>query len=97
MPESQITKAADNIFADLNFSPQESDNLRVRADLMIALRQLIRSQHWTTEQAAETLRETPAQIDALLQGDIDQFHIDQLIDMLTHAGMTVRIEVLPAE
>jgi predicted XRE-type DNA-binding protein len=35
-------------------------------------------------------------LEALQQGKIGQFSIEALIAMLTHAGMKVRVEVMPA-
>ncbi|MBE9012576.1 XRE family transcriptional regulator [Pseudanabaenaceae cyanobacterium LEGE 13415] len=96
MSEQQITQASENIFADLGFSPQEAENLRIRADLMITLRNLIETQHWTTNQAAQEFGTSRDQVEALIQGEIEQFQIESLVSMLTNAGMKVRVEVLPS-
>ncbi len=85
-----------NIFAELGFSPEEAEHLRIRSDLMISLRQLIRSRQWTSAQAAQSLKTTVDCVEGLLAGDIDQFQVEQLITMLTHLGMQVKIEVIAA-
>ena len=36
-----VTKSSGNVFADLGFPTEEAENLRVRADLMIAIKALI--------------------------------------------------------
>ncbi|WP_309730994.1 XRE family transcriptional regulator [Chamaesiphon sp. OTE_75_metabat_556] len=91
-----MTQANQNIFEDLGFSAEESENLRVRSDLMISLRKLIRSRQWSLEEAALNLKTTIDCVEGLLSGDIDRFQVEALITMLTHAGMKVRVEIVAA-
>lgn len=96
MTEHQIIQANDNIFADLGFSPEEAENLRIRADLMLTLRNLIEARNWSIEQAAQQFGTSKDRIEALTQGDINQFQFELLIAMLTNAGMKVHVKVLPS-
>lgn len=89
-----MTQTNQNIFEDLGFSAEESENLRVRSDLIISLRKLIRSNKWSPEEAALQLKTTIDCVEGLLGGDIDRFQIELLITMLTHAGMKVQVEVV---
>ncbi|MCY7366613.1 MAG: helix-turn-helix domain-containing protein [Chamaesiphon sp.] len=66
-----MTQTNQNIFEDLGFSAEESENLRVRSDLMISLRKLIRSKQWSLEAAAVHLKTTNDCVEGLLAGDID--------------------------
>jgi predicted XRE-type DNA-binding protein len=91
-----MTQNNQNIFEDLGFSVEESENLRVRSDLMISLRKLIRSNQWSSAEAALQLKTTIDCVEGLLAGDIDRFQVEPLITMLTRAGMKVRIEVVAA-
>ena len=91
-----MTQTNQNIFEDLGFSAEESENLRVRSDLMISLRKLIRSNQWSLEEAALQLKTTIDRVEGLLAGDIDRFQVELLITMLTHAGMKVRVEIVAA-
>jgi predicted XRE-type DNA-binding protein len=91
-----MTQTNQNIFEELGFSSEESENLRVRSDLMISLRKLIRSNQWSLEEAAIQLKTTIDCVERLLAGDIDQFQVEPLITMLTHAGMKVRVEIVAA-
>jgi predicted XRE-type DNA-binding protein len=84
-----------NIFEELGFPAKESENLMIRADLMLNLRKLIQRQQWDFNQAADHLGESTATIESLLQGKIETFTIDQLITMHTHAGIKVRLEIPP--
>ncbi len=91
-----MTQTNQNIFEDLGFSAEESENLRIRSDLMISLRKLIRSNQWNLEEAALQLKTTIDCVEGLLGGDIDRFQVEPLITMLTHAGMKVRVEIVAA-
>jgi predicted XRE-type DNA-binding protein len=91
-----MTQTNQNIFEELGFSAEESENLRVRSDLMISLRKLIRSNQWSLEESALQLKTTIDCVEGLLAGDIDQFQVEPLITMLTHAGMKVLVEIVAA-
>jgi predicted XRE-type DNA-binding protein len=93
---TKITKSSSNIFEDLGFCPQESAHLKIRADLMLLdLRRFIQSQQWTQAEAALFFCETQPRIRNLMNGDIDRFAIDKLVQMLSIAGMDVQILVTP--
>ncbi|MGI0492137.1 helix-turn-helix domain-containing protein [Alkalinema pantanalense CENA528] len=92
----EIQDGAQNVFLDLGFSVEEAENLRIRSELMDQITTLIETQNWSSEQAAIQLGTSNANLDALHQGKINQFSIEQLITMLTPAGLKIRVEVLPA-
>ncbi|OGI37841.1 MAG: hypothetical protein A2140_09910 [Candidatus Muproteobacteria bacterium RBG_16_62_13] len=48
-----MTRTEGNVFADLGFDKQTAGNLRIRADLMIELREVIRRKGLTQAQAAK--------------------------------------------
>jgi predicted XRE-type DNA-binding protein len=91
----EITHGSNNVFADLGFAPAEAENLRIRADLMLALRERIQIRKWSIEQAAAALQVPTACVEDLLQGEIDRFTVDQLIQMLTQCGCQVAVQVTP--
>ena len=66
-----MTQTNQNIIEELGFSAEESENLRVRSDLIISLRKLIRSNQWSLEEAALQLKTTIDCVEGLLAGDID--------------------------
>ena len=80
-----------NLFRDLGFDVDASENLRIRSDLMIELSELIRNKGWTQAQAAELMGVSQPRISDLVRGKIDRFSIDSLIAMLGSAGVKVRI------
>ncbi len=84
-----------NIFEELGFDKEEANNLTIRADLMLDLRKFIQSNNWTQAEAAVFFGETQPRISNLMNGDIDRFAIDKLVQMLSRAGMEVRVLVTP--
>jgi predicted XRE-type DNA-binding protein len=90
-----IAVGNENVFEDLGFEVEEALNLKARADLMLDLQAYIQTQGWTQAEAAEFLGETQPRISNLMQGDINRFSVDKLINLLGKVGMEVRIEVVP--
>ena len=83
----QVTQGSQNIFDDLGFEPEEALNLKIRADLMLSIRHYIQSQGWTQKKGASFFGETQPRISDLMNGDIERFSIDKLVQMLCRAGM----------
>jgi predicted XRE-type DNA-binding protein len=90
---SKITKGSDNVFKDLGFGNEEAANLKIRADLTIDLQRFIKSKNWTQAEAASFFGETQPRISNLMNGDIERFAIDKLVQMLSRAGMEVKVLV----
>jgi predicted XRE-type DNA-binding protein len=88
-----VIQGSDNVFEDLGFAPEEATNLKIRADLMLDLRQYVQERGWTQAEAAVFFGETQPRISNLMKGEISRFSIDKLINMLARAGMRVRVEV----
>ena len=83
----RIRRSSGNVFRDLGFDTHEAENLRVRADLMIDLVQLIRTRSLTQARAAKLLKVTQPRISDLVRGKIDRFSIDSLVAMVGCAGL----------
>jgi len=88
-------RSSGNVFRDLGFSPEEAENLRARADLMIELTKIIKARHLTQAAAAKWLGVTQPRISDLMRGKIDRFSTDNLIEMLGHAGLRVSFVLKP--
>jgi predicted XRE-type DNA-binding protein len=93
--ESEITKSTGNVFEDLGFEGGEAENLRVRARLMAPLERSVRERGITQAEAARELGTTQARISELMNGKIQAFSIDALINMLDRAGLEVDVNVQP--
>jgi predicted XRE-type DNA-binding protein len=91
--DHRITKSSGNVFADLGFSPAEARNLRVRSQMMAALRKFIEKEGLTQAEAAKRLNVTQPRISNLTRGKITRFSLDALVNMLTDAGLEVDFQI----
>ena len=91
----QITKGSANVFEDLGFTSQESQNLLLRSQTMIALVQWFEASGMTQAQAAKSLSITQPRFNQLLKGKIEIFSLDALVNMATSAGMRVGLSIRP--
>ena len=91
---NSIIKGQDNVFDDLGFNSEEAANLKIRADLILDLQKYIKKQEWTQQEAAIFFNETQPRISNLMNGDIERFSIDKLIQMIFKAGMKIKVEVI---
>ena len=89
----KIQRSSGNVFKDLGFGPEEAEHLRIRSDLMIEVRRLIKARGLTQARAAKLFSVTQPRISNLVRGRIDLFSIDTLIDMLAQAGVRVNVSV----
>ena len=89
-----VVLGSDNIFDDLGFEPEEATNLRIRSDLMLDLRSHIQQKGWSHEETAKFLDEPQTTIRNLADGEIDEFTVDRLIQLLGKVGMTVEVKVI---
>jgi predicted XRE-type DNA-binding protein len=92
----KVTPSSGNVFRDLGFSTEESEHLRVRADLLLQLQKALATRELTQVQAARLLHVSQPRVSDLLRGRIDLFSTDSLIDMLARLGVRVRIVLKPA-
>ncbi|VEP16918.1 Helix-turn-helix domain protein [Hyella patelloides LEGE 07179] len=91
---NQIVQSQDNIFDDLGFEPDEAANLKIRSDLILDLQRYIKKQKWTQQEAADFFNETQPRISNLMNGDIERFSIDKLVQMIVKTGMKIKVEVI---
>lgn len=82
-----------NVFADLGFAPDEAEHLKLRAQLMGAVRHVIEQRKLTQAQAAKLLGVTQPRISDLVRGKIDLFSMDTLVSMLAQAGVHVGLTI----
>ena len=87
----KLRQSTGNVFADLGFSSEEAENLRIRADLMIELRKLIAARRLTQTAAARLFGVSQPRVSDLVGGKIERFSIDTLVEMLGRAGVAVQI------
>ena len=95
MTDLKVTKSKANIFEDLGFDIQESQNLLLRSQTMIALVQWFEGSGLTQAVAAKTLEITQPRLNQLLKGKIEILSLDALVNMATNAGMKVGLSIRP--
>ena len=82
-----------SIFDDLGFDEAESENLKIRASLMRAIERYIQDNKLTQQAAAKLMGVYQPRISDLLQGKIDKFTIDMLVNVLSKAHVSVSLIV----
>ena len=73
-------------------TPIEAANMRLRADLMLHISQLIQENGWTQKQAAEHCGLTQPRINDLLTGKINKFSLDALVNIHAQLGQNVALQ-----
>jgi predicted XRE-type DNA-binding protein len=74
-------------------SPPEAANMRLRSELMIAIKQAVKSWDETQAAAARRLEVTQPRPNDLLRGRINNFSLDALIVLAARAGLAVRMQI----
>jgi predicted XRE-type DNA-binding protein len=82
-----------NVWDALTDSPEESANMTMRSNLLIALQQKVKSWEVTQAEAARRLGVTQPRLNDLLHSKIDKFSLDKLINLAIHAGISVRLDI----
>jgi len=90
---AKVTKSSGNVFEDLGFDASESENLKLRAQLMRELEELIHNKRLTQSEAAELLGIHQSRVSDLIRGKIDRFSIDMLVKLLAKTGRQAEIKV----
>jgi predicted XRE-type DNA-binding protein len=86
-----VTPSSGNVFADIGVPRAEA--ILFKADLAIAIGDVIRRRKLTQGVAAEIVGIDQAKVSTLLSGDTRGFSADRLIKILTRLGQDVEIRV----
>jgi predicted XRE-type DNA-binding protein len=77
-------------------TPEEAQNMKMRASLMMALTDQIGRAGLTQSEAAKLLGVTQPRISDLCRGKIELFAIDGLVNMAAAAGLHVELKLRKA-
>lgn len=80
-----------SVWDALEDSPEEAANMRLRSRLMTALRKEIDSWGLPQKEAAVRLKVSQPRLNDLLHGKINKFSLDALVNLSSHACLTVDI------
>jgi predicted XRE-type DNA-binding protein len=83
----------DSIWDAIEDTPAEALHMKLCADLMSQVRQIIVESGWSAGTAAGHLGVAPDRVDDLLHGRIDRFQLDELVRMTGTLGRKLRIEI----
>lgn len=89
----KIRRGSGNVFRDLGFSEDEARSLTLRSQLMIYIEKFVDESGLTQAAAAKRLGITQPRLNALLRGNINQFSLDALVNIATHAGLRVELKI----
>ncbi len=91
--DEKMTKRTGNVNRDLGYLEPEARNLTLRSDLFIAIEKFAKNSSLTQTAAAKHLGITQSRLNQLLRGHLDRFSLDALVEIVTSAGLEVRIVV----
>lgn len=94
MSIKHTTPASANIFEELGLP--DAENLKLRAQLIMEVRQYVEESGLTQTDAAKALKTTQPRLNEVLKGKIEKCTIDRLIQMLAEVGRHVSITVSKA-
>jgi predicted XRE-type DNA-binding protein len=78
---------------DFGFTEAEAENLKIRAALMNAIEKYIEDKKLTQSEAAKLMGVYQPRINDLLQGKIDKFTIDMLVNMLAKVHVSISLVI----
>jgi predicted XRE-type DNA-binding protein len=84
-----------DVLDDLGFTRSEATALKVKADLLDAIRAEIERRAYTQRQLVQILDEHQPAVSNLMRGRIAQVSIEKLLRYSDRLGMRARLKVLP--
>ncbi|MBR8207889.1 XRE family transcriptional regulator [Burkholderia cenocepacia] len=82
-----------NVWDAIESEPAEAANMKLRSELMIALKQRIARLELSQAEAAKQLSVTQPRVSDLLRGKINLFGLDALVNMAAAVGLRVDLQV----
>ena len=90
------TQSFESVWDAIADSPEEAQNLKLRAQLMMELEQYIAREVITQREASERFGITRPRVSDLVRGKIDKFTIDKLVNMATRVGLIPKLKITRA-
>ena len=85
-----------SVWEAIEDTPAEVENMKLRSELMMALKKHIARTGMSQTQAAKLFGVTQPRVSDLMRGKINLFGIDALVNMAAAAGLHVEIRVRQA-
>ena len=77
-------------------TPAEAENMKLRSELMMAIKDHITRTGMSQSQAAQLLGVTQPRVSDLIRGKINLFGLDALVNMAAAAGLHIEMRVTQA-
>ncbi len=90
-------KSYDSPFELFASDADELSNLKLKSNMMIAIRDIIENKGWSQIDAAKNLGVSQPRISNLKNGKIDKFSIDMLMELLVKLGFRFEFHYTPTE
>lgn len=83
----------DSVWDAIEDTPAEAENMKLRSELMMALKRHITRTEMSQEQAARLFGVTQPRVSDLMRGKINLFGLDALVNMAAAAGLHIEIRI----
>lgn len=83
----------ESVWEAIEDTPEEALNMRLRAELMAKLVERVREWNITQKQAAHRLGITQPRLNDLLNGKINKFSLDALVNLTSPAHFHLELEI----
>jgi predicted XRE-type DNA-binding protein len=87
----------DSVWDAIEDAPEVAENMKLRSNLLMALKNHITRAEMSQAQAAALFGVTQPRVSDLMRGKINLFGLDALVNMAMAAGLRVEMQVSEAE
>ena len=82
-----------SVWDAISEGPEEAENMKLRSELMICIREHIKARQISSKAAQEMLGLSQPRLSYLMTGRIDKFSLDALVMMASRSGLHVSLRV----
>lgn len=93
MTDTDFEESSGDVFADLGFTPAETEELTAKTTLILAMKSVMAERTLTQKQAAKVCGTDQPTLSKVLHGRMESVTIDRLAHWLTALGQDVEITV----
>ncbi len=90
------TELFDSVWDALENTPAEAENMKLRSELIMALKGHIAAQGLSQSEAAKVFGVTQPRVSDLMRDKITLFSLDTLVNMAVAAGLHIELHVAKA-
>ena len=91
MARAALGRVYEEAFAEVDLSGEEAAALRLRTQMLLAVKDAIRKRRWSQAEAAEALGVKQPRISEILNLRIDKFSVELLVRYLFRLGISAGV------